>query len=134
MSALRRTAQVFNLNTGDKIPAIGLGTWKSSPNEVRRAVSHALTSGYRHIDTAWNYRNEVEVGQGIKDSGVSREDIWITTKLDNPWHSRVKEGFAESLRDLDCAYVDLYLVHFPCSTNPDDTSKHLEDWDFVKTW
>ena len=100
----------FPLNTGDAIPAIGLGTWQSKPNEVRNAVKVALQKGYRHIDTALAYGNEKEVGEGIKDSGVPREEIWITTKLDNPWHHRVEEGITSSLKDLDVGYVDLYLM------------------------
>ncbi|GMF93805.1 unnamed protein product [Aspergillus oryzae] len=75
-----------------------------------------------------------EVGQGIKDSGVPREEIWITTKLDNTWHHRVSEGIESSLKDLGVSYVDLYLVHWPSSTDPNDKSKHLPDWDFIKTW
>ena len=70
----------------------------------------ALRRGYRHIDTALAYGNEAEVGLGIKDSGVPREEIWVTTKLDNTWHHRVDEGIASSLKDLDCGYVDLYLI------------------------
>ena len=128
---LRKT---FQLNTGARIPAIGLGTWQSKPNEVRHAVKAALQGGYRHIDTALAYGNEAEVGQGIKDSGVPREEIWVTTKLDNTWHHRVQDGIASSLKDLDCGYVDLYLIHWPSSTDPHDTKKHLSDWDFVKTW
>ncbi|KAJ4525112.1 hypothetical protein HRR90_003362 [Exophiala dermatitidis] len=134
MATLNHTSQKFTLNTGAQIPAIGLGTWKSPPEQVRKAVSHALKYGYRHIDTALNYQNEAEVGQGIRDSGVPREQIWVTTKLDNPWHHRVREGFEKSLSDLGLEYIDLYLVHFPCSTDPNDPSKHLPDWDFVKTW
>lgn len=134
MATLKATSHKFILNTGAMMPAVGLGTWKSEPDQVRRAVAHALKRGYRHIDTALNYRNEVEVGQGIRDSGVPREQIWITTKLDNPWHHRVEEGLAKSLSDLGVSYIDLYLVHFPCSTDPEDASKHLENWDFVKTW
>lgn len=134
MSTLNQTTRSFILNTGAKMPAIGLGTWKSSPNQVRDAVCHALQGGYRHIDTALNYANECEVGQGIRDSGVSRDQIWVTTKLDNPWHHRVREGFEKSLKDLDIGYIDLYLVHFPCSTDPEDPGRHLSDWDFVKTW
>ncbi|KIV84347.1 hypothetical protein PV11_00131 [Exophiala sideris] len=134
MTKRSHTSQKFSLNTGDAIPAIGLGTWKSPPDQVRKAVCHALQSGYRHIDTALNYQNEVEVGQGIRDSGIPRDQIWVTTKLDNPWHHRVREGFDKSLSDLDLEYIDLYLVHFPCSTDPNDASKHLPDWDFVKTW
>lgn len=104
------TKEHFTLNTGAKIPAIGLGTWQSKPNEVRDAVKAALLAGYRHIDTALAYRNEHEVGQGIKDSGVPREEIWITTKLDNPWHKRVEEGIESSLKSLGVDYIDLYLM------------------------
>ncbi|KAL2852081.1 NADP-dependent oxidoreductase domain-containing protein [Aspergillus pseudoustus] len=126
--------QTLPLNTGSAIPAIGLGTWQSSENATRDAVKHALQHGYRHIDTALNYGNEKEVGEGIRASGVPREEIWVTTKLDNHWHHRVQEGLESSLRDLGLDYLDLYLIHFPCSTDPEDRSKHLEDWDFVKTW
>jgi len=128
------TKKVFTLNTGDKMPGVGLGTWQSKPNEVREAVKVALQGGYRHIDTALAYGNEAEVGQGIKDSGVPRSEIWVTTKLDNPWHKRVTQGIDSSLKDLQLDYVDLYLMHWPCSTDPDDLSKHLPDWDFIKTW
>ncbi len=102
--------KTFTLNTGDKIPAIGLGTWQSAPNQVRNAVKVALEKGYRHIDTALAYGNEKEVGQGIKDSGVPREEIWLTTKLDNTWHHIVSKGIETSLNDLDTEYVDLYLM------------------------
>ena len=106
----RYTTNLFQLNTGAKIPAIGLGTWQSKPGEVRDAVKAALQAGYRHIDTALAYGNEKEVGDGIKDSGVPREEIWITTKLDNPWHKRVEEGINSSLKSLGVDYVDLYLM------------------------
>ncbi|OQE27312.1 hypothetical protein PENSTE_c004G04341 [Penicillium steckii] len=128
------TQKTYTLNTGDKIPAIGLGTWQSKPNEVRVAVKDALLKGYRHIDTALAYGNEAEVGAGIRDSGVPREQIWLTTKLDNTWHHRVQEGIDSSLKDLGVDYVDLYLVHWPSSTDPNDLKKHLPDWNFIKTW
>lgn len=128
------TKETFTLNTGAKIPAIGLGTWQSKPNQVREAVKAALLAGYRHIDTALAYGNEHEVGQGIKDSGVPREEIWITTKLDNPWHKRVEEGIESSLKSLGVDYVDLYLMHWPSSTDPTDLKKHYPDWDFRDTW
>ncbi|KAH7309827.1 NADP-dependent oxidoreductase domain-containing protein [Stachybotrys elegans] len=124
----------FKLNNGSAIPAIGLGTWQSSDSQTRDAVEHALQHGYRHIDTAFNYGNEKEVGEGIRASGIPREDIWVTTKLDNPWHHRAQQGLEASLKNLDTGYIDLFLMHFPCSTDPDDPSKHLGDWDFVKTW
>lgn len=84
--------------------------------------------------SALAYGNEAEVGQGIKDSGVPREEIWITTKLDNTWHHRVTDGINSSLKDLGVDYVDLYLMHWPSSTDPNDLKKHLPDWDFIKTW
>lgn len=101
------TQKTYTLNTGDKIPAIGLGTWQSKPNEVRVAVKDALLKGYRHIDTALAYGNEAEVGAGIRDSGVPREQIWLTTKLDNTWHHCVQDGIASSLKDLGVDYIDL---------------------------
>lgn len=142
--------KTFTLNTGDKIPAIGLGSWKSMPNDVEKAVEIALRNGYRmatpppisisrsnplgHIDAALAYGNESEVGNGIKNSGVPRSEIWLTTKLDNPWHKRVEEGIESSLKSLGTDYVDLYLMHWPCSTDPDDKSKVYPNWDYVDTW
>ncbi|KAL7269249.1 hypothetical protein RUND412_008098 [Rhizina undulata] len=128
------TKKTATLNTGDKIPLVGLGTWQSKPNEVKHAVEAALRAGYRHIDTALAYGNEAEVGEGIRASGVPREEIWITTKLDNPWHKRVEEGIQSSLKSLGVDYIDLYLMHWPSSTDPEDLKKHHPDWDFVKTW
>ena len=125
--------KTFPLNTGGSIPAIGLGTWQSKPNEVTAAVKAALQAGYRHIDTALAYGNEHEVGLGIKESGVPRKEIFLTTKLNNTWHHRVGAGIDSSLKDLGTDYVDLYLMHWPCSTDP-DTKKHRDDWDFIKTW
>jgi glycerol 2-dehydrogenase (NADP+) len=80
------------------------------------------------------YENEHEVGQGIKESGVPRKEIWVTTKLDNPWHKRVPEAIDSSLKSLGLDYVDLWLMHWPSSTVPEDLSKHYDDWDFKKTW
>lgn len=134
MSGTQWTKQTATLNTGDKIPLVGLGTWQSKPNQVREAVKAALLAGYRHIDTALAYGNEAEVGQGIIDSGVPRKEIWITTKLDNPWHKRVSEGIDSSLKSLGTDYVDLYLMHWPSSSDPEDLKKHYPDWNFIDTW
>lgn len=101
---------------------------------MRKAVEVALRRGYRHIDTAQAYGNEKEVGEGIKDSGVPREEIWITTKLDNPWQHKSDEAINLSLQKLGVDYVDLYLMHWPCAQDPEDLSKSLPDWDFLKTW
>jgi glycerol 2-dehydrogenase (NADP+) len=88
----------------------------------------------RFCHSALAYGNESEVGQGIIDSGVPREEIWITTKLDNPWHKRVNDGITSSLKDLKTDYVDLYLMHWPSSSVPEDLKKHYEDWNFIDTW
>ncbi|GAB1209825.1 NADP-dependent oxidoreductase domain-containing protein [Aspergillus pseudonomiae] len=112
----------FKLNTGAEIPALGLGTWQSAPGEVEKAVSHAISVGYRHIDGAFCYQNEEEVGKGIKDalaSGkVKREDLFVTTKLWCTYHSRVQEALDLSLKNLGLDYIDLYLMHWPLAMNP----------------
>lgn len=99
----------FTLNTGAKIPAIGLGTWKSEPGEVRQAVAYALKGGYRHIDAALIYGNEHEVGQGIKASGVARKDIFITGKLWNTHQDNAAGGLQKTLDALGTDYLDLYV-------------------------
>ncbi|KAI9732459.1 MAG: hypothetical protein M1818_007497 [Claussenomyces sp. TS43310] len=134
MASAQYTTKTYTLNTGSKIPAIGLGTWQSPPGQVEKAVEYALRAGYRHIDTALAYENEAEVGKGIKNSGVPRSEIWITTKLDNPWHHRVQEGIDSSLKSLGVDYVDLYLIHWPSSTDPNDLKKTIPNWDYMKTW
>ena len=77
---LTSLSKTYKLNTGDLIPAVGLGTWRSGPNEVATAVEVALKAGYRHIDTAQGYGNEKEVGDGIRASGVPRDQIWLTDR------------------------------------------------------
>lgn len=106
----------ITLNNGVQIPQIGLGVWKAAEGgEVENAVRVALEAGYRLIDTAAVYGNEVGVGQGIKASGVPREEIFVTTKLWNAHHAydEALHAFEESLSKLDCEYIDLYLIHWP---------------------
>ncbi|KAK3318827.1 NADP-dependent oxidoreductase domain-containing protein [Apodospora peruviana] len=135
ISSTTQHRKTYRLNTGTSIPAVGLGTWRTrQPGDVEKAVETALRAGYRHVDTAMAYGNEKQVGDGIRASGVPRTDVWVTTKLDNTWHRRVAEGIDISLTNLGFDYVDLYLMHWPCSTDPEDGSKHLEGWDFVDTW
>ncbi|MFP4078383.1 MAG: aldo/keto reductase [Candidatus Izemoplasmataceae bacterium] len=103
------------LNNGVKIPAVGLGTFRAKENEAYEAVLHALKNGYRHIDTAAIYGNEEQVGKAIRDSGVPRDELFITTKLWNndQGYLRTKEAMKESLERLGLEYVDLYLIHWP---------------------
>ncbi|KAF4205395.1 hypothetical protein CNMCM8927_006265 [Aspergillus lentulus] len=127
--------KVFRLNTGASIPAIGLGTRRAeTPGQVYKAVRSALDVGYRHIDAAQSSENEHEIGRAIKDSGVPRKQIWITTKLDNRWHTRVGSALQLSLDALDMDYIDLYLMHWPVSACPNDQTTQLKNWNFVNTW
>ncbi|KAF8637862.1 hypothetical protein AX17_002488 [Amanita inopinata Kibby_2008] len=121
-----------NLNTGADMPVIGLGTWKSEPGAVEKAVEFALTHGYKHIDTATAYANEKEVGIGIKNSGVPRQDIFLTTKLDNIHHECVEEAFLGSLKALDTDYLDLWLMHWPAPMTPE--LKPIKSLDWLNTW
>ncbi|OAV84926.1 hypothetical protein PTTG_05068 [Puccinia triticina 1-1 BBBD Race 1] len=100
---------LISLSNGVKMPQIGLGTWLLKPNEVKNAVTHALKSGYRHIDCAKVYGNQGEVADGIEASGVNREEIFITSKLWNTWHhpSKVAEGLEDTLKELKTDYLDL---------------------------
>lgn len=99
---------------------------------MRAAVAYALNNGYRHIDAAYCYGNEEEVGLGLKDAfeagKVKREDVFVTTKLWCTDHTRVEEGLDKSLKLLGLEYVDLYLMHWPIAMNPNGTfftSRHF---------
>ncbi|MBB3696762.1 aldo/keto reductase [Flammeovirga yaeyamensis] len=105
----------MKLNNGLEIPSLGFGTYLSKNEEVKAAVLAALEAGYRHIDTAMIYENEEGVGEAIAESGVPREEIFVTTKL---WNEDIRNGNAEealklSLKKLQLDYVDLYLIHWP---------------------
>lgn len=111
----------YTLSNGVKIPVIGFGTWQAPDGDVAyQSVRSALDNGYRHIDTAAIYGNEVSVGRAIADSGIARHELFITTKLWNDAHDydSARQAFQTSLDRLGLDYVDLYLIHWP---NP----KHL---------
>lgn len=117
----------YRLNDGRTIPAVGFGTFKAADGEeAYQSTLEAIKAGYRHIDTAAYYRNEESVGRAIKDSGIPREELYITTKLWNDAHSyeAAKEAFAASLNRLQLDYLDLYLVHWP---NPKAIRDHWEE-------
>ena len=116
----------YRLSNGVNIPCIGFGTWQTPNGEVAvEAVKAAIRAGYTHIDTAQGYGNEESVGRAIRESGVKREELFITTKLVNDYHSYdlVMTSFAESLKKLGLDYVDLFLIHWP---NP---LKYRDRWE-----
>ncbi|KAI9726379.1 MAG: hypothetical protein M1834_009042 [Cirrosporium novae-zelandiae] len=135
----------FKLNTGAEIPAIGFGTWQDRGMYAQEnAVREALKAGYRHIDTARVYGTEAAIGKAIKESGISREQIFITTKLWNNAHhpDDVEAALDASLKDLGTDYVDLYLMHWPSafargeSLFPKDSNgkNKIGDTDYVDTY
>jgi diketogulonate reductase-like aldo/keto reductase len=124
----------YKLNTGALIPKIGFGTWQIPDGDTaHHATLTALKVGYRHIDTARVYGNEASVGQAIKDSGVPREEIFLTTKLpaDIKDAGKVLETFQTSIKTLGVDYVDLYLIHTPwpwSKRGADYTKQNVEVW------
>jgi 2,5-diketo-D-gluconate reductase A len=116
----------LELNNGVRIPQFGFGVFDIPPEETARAVRTALEVGYRHIDTAQLYRNEAGVGAGISESGVAREDVFVTTKLANDahGHDNAITALEGSLRRLGLDHVDLYLIHWPLPARDN----------YVRTW
>lgn len=124
----------YTLNTGAKIPKIGFGTWQiPEGDEAYNSTAFALKSGYRHIDTARAYGNENSVGKAIRDSGITREDIFLTTKLPAEIKdaSKVAETFETTMNALGLDYVNLYLIHAPWpwqERGSDYTKENIEVW------
>jgi 2,5-diketo-D-gluconate reductase A len=118
----------IELNDGNHIPQLGFGVFQIEPDRTAAAVKAALEIGYRHIDTAEMYGNEKEVGQGVRDAGLDRADVFITSKLNNGFHKPddARRAFDNTLRALESDYVDLFLIHWPLPT--------LYGGDFVSTW
>lgn len=109
------TVPTVKLNSGEQIPQLGLGTARNGDEEIRRIVAEALGLGYRLIDTAAKYENEVGVGQGIADAGVAREELFVTTKLRGADHGydATARAIDAGLQRLGLDYVDLFLIHWP---------------------
>lgn len=108
-----RKSPALPLTSGGDIPLVGFGTWQLTGRSARDAVRTALETGYRHIDTATMYRNEQDVGAAIRESGIDRGEIFVTTKLPPSLAGRARKTIEESLRLLGTDYVDLWLIHWP---------------------
>ena len=122
------TVPTITLNDGAEIPQLGFGVFLVPPDETQRTVEQALEVGYRHLDTAQMYGNEAEVGAAIAASGIPRDQLYVTTKLNNGHHlpDDARRSFDESLAKLGLDRVDLFLIHWPLPTR--------YDGDFVSTW
>ena len=118
----------IELNDGRSIPQLGFGVFQIPPAETAEAVAHALRVGYRHIDTAEMYGNEREVGEAVRASGIDRNEVWVTSKLNNGFHEpgAARRAFDGTLAALGFDYVDMFLIHWPLPT--------LYDGDYVSTW
>ncbi len=122
---LRSLSDCYRLRNGVDIPCVGLGTWQVPEGEAAvRVMLHALRAGYRHIDSAAGYGNEASVGRAVRESGLPREAIFVTTKLQNTAHGyeATLEAFEASMAKLGLDYLDLYLIHWP---NP---AKYRDCW------
>ena len=130
---MKSLTDTYTLSNGVHIPCVGFGTWQSKDGpEARDSVAEALRAGYRHIDTAQGYGNEESVGQAVKESGLKREDIFITSKLTNSvrGYSETLSAFHESLRKLGTDYMDLFLIHWPrpVSFRNDWEAQNAQSW------
>ena len=133
MNAYKALTDTVKLSNGVELPVVGFGTWQSPSGETaKNAVKCALESGYRHVDTAAIYGNEESVGEGIRASGVRREDIFLTTKhwITERGYEKTIRACEDSLRRLGTDYADLYLIHWPCveKVTPEWAEINLSTW------
>jgi 2,5-diketo-D-gluconate reductase A len=122
------TVPNLTLNDGNTIPQLGFGVFQVPPEDTAKITGQALEVGYRHIDTAEMYQNEKGVGEAIKSSGIPRDELFITSKLNNGFHEpdQARKAFDQTLAELGLDHVDLFLIHWPLPT--------LYGGDFVSTW
>lgn len=122
----------FELINGVKVPCLGFGTYLTPAGETKDSVKTALKVGYRHIDTAKAYGNEVPVGEAVKESGIARDEIFITTKhwIVDRGYKKTIEAIDQSLKNLQVDYLDLYLIHWPCveKVSPDWADINADTW------
>ena len=133
MNDFKSLKDTFTLSNGYKIPCIGFGTWQTPDGETAvNAVKEAIKLGYKHIDTAAIYGNEKSIGKAIKEIGINRDELFITSKVWNKerGYKTTLKAFEKTLNDLCIDYLDLYLIHWPASVN------QFKDWDNInlETW
>jgi len=126
MSTIGNQTPNIPLRGGEQIPQLGFGVFQVPPSQTAEVALQALQAGYRHIDTAAAYRNEAGVGQALRASGLSRHEVFLTTKCFNDDHGRerARRAFDASLEHLDVDYLDLYLIHWPVPAH----DKYVETW------
>ena len=115
-----------DIGGGRRLPIVGLGTWNVSGGDATRAVRAAIECGYRHVDTAYGYGNEAEIGQALRGTGLDREEVFLTSKIPPRRIGYEEETLAGSLRQLQTEYLDLWLIHSPPATA--DESARLWEW------
>jgi 2,5-diketo-D-gluconate reductase A len=126
MSSSDTTVPAVTLRDEEQIPQLGFGTWQIPPQQTADVVTRALLAGYRHVDTAAAYENEAGVGQAIHAAGLQRDDVYLTTKLQNSDHGydQAKRALRHSLDQLEVEHVDLYLIHWPVPS----TDLYVDTW------
>lgn len=129
---MKKISDTFSLPNGYKIPCVGFGTMQTDGDAAVTAVKAAIKAGYRHIDTAAVYGNEASIGEALKNTGVSRSELFVTSKLWNAerGYEKTKAAFKKTMIDLQLDYLDLYLIHWPASAH------QFSDWETVnkETW